>query len=193
MASNADRFISSRRIVVRFLMDSARWDDRGIFSNFGKGGDKLCVCNPYCTAVYGGFKVKKKKRGRQVSMQSDLDARRFLLWVPLTLWDPQRHPDTLLVSRRVSILVRLESVPHRANCSCGVHVHQQKSFGHSDLIGRFTLGTITNFNLNFMTLVIKFSLKIWLHPNLPKHPDIEVWMSYEILSIKVVKNWFKNA
>jgi hypothetical protein len=41
-------------------------------------------------------------------------------------------------------------------------------------LGWFTLGTITNFNLNFMTLVIKFSLKIWLHPNLPKQPDIEV-------------------
>jgi hypothetical protein len=59
------------------------------------------------------------------------------------------------------------------------------------VIGRFTLGTITNFNLNFMTLVIKFSLKIWLHPYHPKHPDIEVWMFYEILSIKVVKSWFK--
>jgi hypothetical protein len=42
------------------------------------------------------------------------------------------------------------------------------------VIGWFTLGATTNFNLNFMTLVIKFSLKIWLHPNLPKHPDIEV-------------------
>jgi hypothetical protein len=44
-----------------------------------------------------------------------------------------------------------------------------------------------------MTLVIKFSHKMWLHPSLPKHPDVEVCMLYEILSIKVVKNWFKNA
>ena len=45
---------------------------------------------------------------------------------------------------------------------------------HSGLIGRFTLGTITNFNPNFMTLVIKFSLQIQLDPNLLKRPDIEV-------------------
>jgi hypothetical protein len=62
--------------------------------------------------------------------------------------------------------------------TCSGHVHSLNSTtchkASLYIVGWFTLGTITNFNLNLMTLVIKFSLKIWLHPNLPKHPDIEV-------------------
>jgi hypothetical protein len=73
------------------------------------------------------------------------------------------------------------------------HVRSAHVQGKTWTVGRFTLGIMTNFNPHFMTLLIKFSLKIWLHPNLLKHPDIEMWMFYEILSIKVVKNRFKNV
>jgi hypothetical protein len=48
-------------------------------------------------------------------------------------------------------------------------------FSPTVLSGRFTLGCMTIFNHNFMTLVIKFSLKIQLDPSLPNCPDTEVW------------------
>jgi hypothetical protein len=60
-------------------------------------------------------------------------------------------------------------------------------------LGQFTLGTMTLFNLNFMTLVITFSLKKWLDPNLPKCQDTEAWKFCKILCIKGVINGFKHG
>jgi hypothetical protein len=53
-------------------------------------------------------------------------------------------------------------------------------------VERFTLGTMSIFNPNFMTRVINFSLKNWLDPNLPKCPDTEVWKLCKISCMKSI-------
>jgi hypothetical protein len=101
------------------------------------------------------------------------------------IWEAPRAKGNSSIAWLKPDLTQLTNLP---GCICQNKFVTRSWYGQRliHILGRFTLGTITNFNLNFMTLVIKFSLKTWHHPNHPKHPDIEVWMFYVILSIKSI-------